>query len=157
VDYATRHLRVGWWTLLVCATLGLALEALHGFKASAYLDVSNETRRFMWTLAHAHGTLLALVHVLFGLSVKVLPELAVGSRQLVSMCLVGASILLPGGFFLGGVAFYAGDPGLGVLLVPVGAASLLTAVFLVARALDRAPTSADGSGVGSPRIRKRQP
>jgi len=59
--YALRHLRFGWWSLLVFATLGLILESLHGFKVRAYLDVSNETRRLMWTLAHAHGTLLAVV------------------------------------------------------------------------------------------------
>ena len=43
-----------------------------------------------------------------------------------------ASLLLPGGFFLGGVVIYAGDPGLGILLVPVGALLLLTAVLLTA-------------------------
>ena len=43
--YAMRHLRFGWWSLLVFATLGLVLESLHGFKVRAYLDVSNETRR----------------------------------------------------------------------------------------------------------------
>ena len=47
---------------------------------------------------------------------------------------MAASVLLPGGFFLGGIAFYSGDPGLGVLLVPVGAVLLLTAVFQMARA-----------------------
>ncbi|HEY8174006.1 MAG TPA: hypothetical protein VIH21_13040, partial [Dehalococcoidia bacterium] len=62
MDYARRHLRFGWWSLFVFATLGLTLEALHGFKVRAYLDVSNDTRRLMWTLAHAHGTLLGLVH-----------------------------------------------------------------------------------------------
>ena len=45
IDYARRHLRVGWWSLLAFATLGLALESLHGFKVRAYLDVSSETRR----------------------------------------------------------------------------------------------------------------
>ena len=44
-----------------------------------------------------------------------------------------ASVLLPGGFFLGGVVFYAGDPGIGVLLVPAGAALLLYAIFSIAR------------------------
>jgi hypothetical protein len=29
--------------------------------------------------------------------------------------------------------FYGGDPGLGILLVPMGAALLLTAIFLIAR------------------------
>jgi hypothetical protein len=132
-DYARRHLRFGWWSLLLFATLGLVLESLHGFKVGVYLDVSNETRRLMWTLAHAHGALLSMVHILFGLTVRVMPELGIRNRPLISRCLIGASIILPGGFFLGGIGSYGGDPGVGVLLVPVGAALLLMAVFLLAR------------------------
>jgi hypothetical protein len=132
MDYGGRHLRFGWWSLLVFATLGLVLESLQGFKVRAYLDVSNETRRLMWTLAHAHGTLLALVHVIFGLTLRAAPP-AMSPLRLISGSLVAASVLLPGGFFLGGVAFYSGDPGLGVLLVPVGGMLLLFAVFLIAR------------------------
>ena len=63
IDYARRHVRFGWWTLLVYAALGLALEALHGFKVAAYLDVDNDTRRLMWRLAHTHGTLLGALNV----------------------------------------------------------------------------------------------
>ena len=133
MDYARRHVRFGWWSLLCFATLGLVLESLHGFKVRAYLDVSNETRRLMWTLAHAHGALLSVVHVIFGLSVRVAPEMSAHARPLVSWCLIGASILLPGGFFLGGAMVYGGDPGVGVLLVPVGAVSMMIAVFLLAR------------------------
>jgi hypothetical protein len=132
-DFARRHLRVGWWSLLVFAGLGLALESLHGFKVRAYLDVSNDTRRLMWTLAHAHGTLLSLVNIVFGLGIRVVPEMGVRDRLLISRCLIAALVLLPAGFFLGGVAFYGGDPGVGVLLVPIGAVSLIAAVFLLAR------------------------
>jgi len=46
-----RHLYFGWWTPLIFLTVGLALEALHAFKVGAYLKVSHETRRLMWTLA----------------------------------------------------------------------------------------------------------
>ena len=132
-DYSRRHLRFGWWSLLVFATLGLVLETLHGFKVRAYLDVSNDTRRLMWTLAHAHGTLLALIHVVFGLTIRSGLDIAAANQRLASNALMAASVLLPGGFFLGGVVFYSGDPGLGVLLVPVGAMSLLIAVFIIAR------------------------
>ena len=45
IDYALRHFRFGWWSLLVFAAFGLALEALHGLKVGSYLSVSNETRR----------------------------------------------------------------------------------------------------------------
>lgn len=132
VDYARRHFRFGWWSLLLFATLGLVLEALHGFKVGAYLSVSNDTRRLMWTLAHAHGTLLSVVHLVFALSVRVFPEIVLRTARVVSRCLLSASVLLPGGFFLGGIVVYGGDPSLGILLLPVGAALLLIAVFLLA-------------------------
>ncbi|MEZ4289439.1 MAG: hypothetical protein R3E53_02455 [Myxococcota bacterium] len=48
------------------------------------------------------------------------------------------SLLLPGGFLLGGVVVYEGDPGLGVLLAPVGALLVLAGAFVVARGA-RAP------------------
>jgi hypothetical protein len=129
---AVRHLAFGWWAVCVFAALGLTLETLHGFKVAAYLDVSNETRRLMWTLAHAHGTLLGLIHVAYGLTLRTsVPARSAGT--LATRALTGATILLPGGFFLGGVRFYAGDPGIGVALVPVGAVLLLIALVLIAR------------------------
>lgn len=122
---------------MVFLTLGLALETLHGFKVGMYLDVSNETRRLMWTLAHAHGALLSVIHIVLGLSLRTMPELAGSSLPLASSCLLAASVLLPGGFFLGGVSFYAGDPGLGIALAPVGAAAVLVSVVVTARATRR--------------------
>ena len=145
VDYTRRHLRLGWWSLLAFATLGLGLESLHGFKIRAYLDVSNETRRLMWTLAHAHGTLLAILNIVFGLSLRVVPELITSRLAFVSFALAGATIVMPAAFFLGGIVFYGGDPGLGILLLPVGAFLLLAAIFLIAR------------GVNSPETRPRTP
>jgi hypothetical protein len=134
-----RHLRFGWWSLFAFAALGLVLESLHGFKILAYLDVSNETRRLMWRLAHAHGVLLGLTHVVFGLALRAIPDLGGARLGFISTSLIGATVLVPGGFFLGGVQFYAGDPGLGVALVPVGACLLLAALFLIARGVP--PTS----------------
>ena len=146
MDYARRHLRLGWWSILVFATLGLVLESLHGFKVRVYLDVSNETRRLMWTLAHAHGTLLGAVNVLFGLTLRATPSMAEVRQAFVSKLLVGATILLPSGFFLGGVSFYAGDPGIGIVLLPVGAMLLLSAIFLIARAEWRSPDVLEEKG-----------
>lgn len=130
--YARKHVRFGWWSLLAFLTLGFALEVLHGFKAQMYLDVSNETRRLMWTLAHAHGSLLSLIHVVFGICLRTIPELGTNNLRHTSLSLVAASILLPAGFFLGGVTFYSGDPGVGIVLVPIGAALLGVAVYLIA-------------------------
>jgi hypothetical protein len=132
------HLRIGWWTLLVFIVLGSLLEAFHGFKVQWYLAVTNETRRHLWTLAHAHGTLLALVNIAFGLTLRARPRLGASPRALASRALLVATALLPGGFFLGGSMIYAGDPGLGVLLVPLGAALLALAVFLTAREVAKA-------------------
>ena len=157
MDYTRRHLRFGWWSLLVFAVIGLVLESFHGFKVRAYLDVSNDTRRLMWTLAHAHGALIARVHVLSGLSVRVAPEMSARSRPLISWCLIGASILLPGGFFLGGAVFYGGDPGVGVLLVPIGAVSMMIAVFFLAR-MAASIEGRESTGPGDdPRPRKAMP
>ena len=133
-DYARRHIRFGWWSLFAFATLGLVLESLHGLKVRAYLDVSNDTRRLMWTLAHAHGTLLALVNIVFGLWVRVVPDTRPQRQHLVSRALLAASVTMPAAFFLGGVAFFDGDPGIGVLLLPIGALLLLLALFQAARA-----------------------
>jgi hypothetical protein len=127
-DYSHRHLRLGWWWLFVFAGLGLILETLHGFKVGAYLNVSNETRRLMWRLAHAHGTLLGAVNILFALTLRTVSDSRFRDLRTISRLLVSASILLPFGF-------YAGDPGLGVLVVPVAAVLLLAALFMVASGL----------------------
>ncbi len=122
-----RHLRLGWLSILVFLSLGLALEALHGFKVDWYLNVANETRRFMWTLAHAHGTLLGLMHVAYAFTLRELELESQPGARIDSACLSAATVLLPGGFFLGGVMVYGGDPGVGILLVPVGALLLVAA------------------------------
>jgi hypothetical protein len=134
-----RHLRVGWFLLLAFLTLGLVLETLHGFKVQAYLNMINETRRLMWTLAHAHGTALGVVHLTFAFSVNCVPSWPQTSRTIASYSLIAASLLMPAGFFLGGVWVYAGDPGLGILLVPVGGILLFVAVLLAACSLKHFP------------------
>ncbi len=137
---ARTHFRMGWWTLFAFLTLGFALETFHGLKLDYYLNVANQTRRLMWTLAHAHGALLGLVHVGLAATIRSFGGWPDKSRTLASRSLIGGTVLLPGGFFLGGVFLHAGDPGLGILLVPPGALLLLLTAFLAARA---------ASGVGS--------
>ena len=139
LDGAVRkHLRIGWLGLLLFLSLGIFLETLHGFKVGLYLDVANSTRRFMWTLAHAHGTLLALVNLAFAFTVHLLPGWPTKGRSLASSSLLGATILMPAGFFLGGVFVYGGDPGLGIFLLPVGAVMLLIAVYKTAAGIKHA-------------------
>ena len=132
---ADRNLRFGWWSLLVFLSLGGALETLHGFKIGWYVDVGNETRRLMFTLAHAHGTLLALINIAAGLTVRKVDRFEL--RPSVSFALIWAAILLPAGFFLGGIVIYDGDPGLGVWLVPVGAILLFYSVARIALDLSK--------------------
>lgn len=130
---ARRHFTFGWWSLFVFASLGMILEMLHGFKIGWYLDVSNETRRLMFTLSHAHGTLLALIHIGLGATLRSsVMEVKPLWKKLVSPAFIAASFLLPGGFFLGGLGAQQGDPGIGIFLVPVGGLSLLVAIFLTA-------------------------
>jgi hypothetical protein len=112
-------------------TLGLVLESLHAFKVGAYVDVDNETRRLMWRLAHAHGTLLALLHVAYALTVRAFPACG---KPIASGALTAALVLIPGGFFAGGVSVHGGDPSPAVLLVPAGFVALIIALVVVARA-----------------------
>jgi hypothetical protein len=135
------HLRNGWIGLLVFVLLGIALEALHAWKSAAYLGVGNETRRLLWTLAHAHGIGLSLVQLGFAATLKLAFEDAPARLRLASRCLNWATVLIPFGFFLGGVVTYEADPGLGVLLVPVGALLLIAALVSVVLALTRTDRS----------------
>jgi hypothetical protein len=132
---AHRNLRFGWWSLLVFLSLGGALETLHGFKIGWYVDVGNETRRLMFTLAHAHGTLLALINIAAGLTARKVDRFEL--RSSASFALIWAAILLPAGFFLGGIVTYDGDPGLGVWLVPIGAVLLFYSIARIALDLSK--------------------
>ena len=126
-DLVLRHLRWGWGGLLVFLLLGLGLELLHGFKVSAYLAVDNETRRFLWVLAHAHGALLSLINLVFAASVAQL-DVAAAQLRWISLGLLSAMVLMPTGFFTGGLVIYQGDPGPGIALALLGAAILIVSV-----------------------------
>lgn len=136
---ARLHLRWGWAMLLVFVLLGMGLEALHGFKVGWYLDVGHEARRLMLRLGHAHGTLLGGLNLALAFSVERLPALAAGRRALASRALRVASVLMPGGFVAGGLFIHGGDPGIGVLLVPIGGLALVVAVAVVVAATGEGP------------------
>jgi hypothetical protein len=132
---ADRNLRFGWWALLVFLSLGGALETLHGFKIGWYVDVENDMRRLMFTLAHAHGTALALVNIVAGLTARNVDGFEL--RPSVSLSLIWAGILFPVGFFLGGIVTYGGDPGLGIWLVPIAALLLFYSIARIALDLSK--------------------
>ena len=130
-----RNLRFGWWSLLVFLSLGGTLETFHGFKVGWYVDVGNEMRRLMFTLAHAHGTALSLVNIAAGLTARKMERFDL--RSSVSFSLIWAGLLFPLGFFLGGLVTYGGDPGLGIWLVPIAALLLFYAVGHIALDLSK--------------------
>jgi len=143
---SNRHLRFGWWALAVYVCLGIGLETMHGFKIGWYLDVGNEIRRLMFTLGHFHGTMLALVNIAAGLTIRGVEDFQI--KRSFSFALIGAAVLLPGGFLLGGLWTYDGDPGTGVWLVPIGALFMLYGVLGFALSLSRA---ASGSSLRRPK------
>lgn len=123
-------LAAGWTLVTVSLAGGLLLESFHLVKLPSYLDV--HLRRELWTLAHAHGALLGVTAVLFGLSAeRLLPEPAVRARA--ARLVTWGAVLVPAGFFGGGIASAEGDPSLAILLVPAGGLLLLLGLGLLAR------------------------
>ncbi len=130
-DPGQRHLRFGFFALLIFLSLGFLLEFFHGFRIGSYLSEETEPRRLMWTLTHTHGTLIALIHIALGAAwtrLRPSPRL-----RIASLSLYASACLIPLGFFLGGLFVYPPDPGLGVVLVPIGGVFLFVGVALVAR------------------------
>ena len=148
-----RHLVFGWWSLLIFVALGLVLESLHGFKVAWYVNTGEaESTRLMLRLAHAHGTFLSLVHLAFAWTTAQATGFDGRSRSVASRSLQASGILVPAGFFLAGLPGFVrtgglrlgvlgGDPGLGIVLVPIGALLLLLAVYLAARGVGRSGDS----------------
>jgi hypothetical protein len=124
-DRTVPNLRAGWLGLCFFALLGLLLEGLHAFKLGLYLDVSQETRRLLWRLAHAHGVLLGLLNVVYALTVRAWPQLR---DELAGRALIASLWLMPLGFLLGGGFAHGGDPGIGIVLAVMGAMALVFAL-----------------------------
>ncbi|RMH15045.1 MAG: hypothetical protein D6696_21710 [Acidobacteria bacterium] len=147
-DACRACLRWGWTAVACFLLLGLGLELLHLIKAPFYLEV--HLRRELWTLAHAHGTLLGLVTVAYGLSARRLVASAAGRRRGAWLMRAGL-VLVPGGFLLGGVGNAEGDPSLAIVLVPVGALLALSATAtLAAGAWRRRPRPAAATPPATP-------
>ncbi|MEE3285617.1 MAG: hypothetical protein VX311_13630 [Planctomycetota bacterium] len=147
----TRHMVIGWWSLLIFVVLGLVLESMHGFKVAWYVNSGEpETTRLMMRLAHAHGTFLSLVHLAFAWTVSQATGFQGRSRSVASRSVQASGILVPAGFLLAGLPGFVktgglrlgvlgGDPGLGIVLVPIGALVLTLALYLVARGASTTP------------------
>jgi len=123
----TGLIRQGWISLAAWIVFGLLIEGLTGFRSPVLLDDS--TRREMFRLAHAHGTLLNLVLIAAAICAK-LDLVRLGT--IASLGLRSAVVLLPAGFLLAGIWHFKDDPGLGILLVPIGAVLLLAVAVGIA-------------------------
>jgi hypothetical protein len=134
-DEPTRKAMVwGWFLLAAFLPLGLTLEALHALKVPVYLESS--MRREMWTLAHAHGNLLGLLCLAFAaLGERSIRDAA--ARASISFWLRLGAVLMPVGFFLGGILNAEGDPSLAIVLTPLGGLCLLFALLRAALSAHR--------------------
>ena len=139
-ERGTSTLRVGYLLLAVTIPFGVVLEALHGFKVEAFM--ASEMRRELFRLAHAHGAFLGILCLVYGaLSERRRPPDGAKPEALAaheneqgsaSFWLATGAVLMPVGFFLGGILNSEGDPSLGIVLVPVGAACLVVALYRAA-------------------------
>jgi hypothetical protein len=110
----------GWVSIALWMSFGLLLEGLLGYKIPSYLE--DAQRRELFRLAHAHGTLLALVLIAAALCVRSMqihpPRIAARAMRL-------GSVVMPLGFLLSGVWHPEGDPGLAIWLVPPSALMII--------------------------------
>jgi hypothetical protein len=124
--------RQGWISLALWIAFGILIEGFSAFRSPAYLD--DAVRREMFRLAHAHGTLLNLV--LLGAAICAHLNL-IRLGPMTSIGLRSAVLLLPAGFLFGGLWHFKDEPGLAILLVPVGAVLLLATVIYISLTLPR--------------------
>jgi hypothetical protein len=120
---SNRHLRFGWWALAVYVCLGIVLETIHGSKSGGISMLEMKPAGSCLRSGNFHGTMLALVNIAAGLTIRGVEGFQI--KRSVSFALIGTAVLLPGGFLLGGLWTYDGDPGTGVWLVPIGALFML--------------------------------
>lgn len=145
--HSRTSLQWGWALLALFLLGGLTLEFLHLIKAPWYFEV--RIRRELWVLAHAHGALLAVLNLLFAYSATYcLPE--VRKRALAGGMLRWGAVLVPAGFFLGGIGNSESDPSLFITLTPIGAVMALHAVTSMALGARRAQQKAPSPAVTGP-------
>lgn len=131
-DRAQDIILQGWIGLAIWMSAGLLFEGLIGFRVPLYL--ADEVRREMFRLGHAHGTLLNIILLLYGLCIR---SGAVDLGAAASVCLRAGSILMPLGFVLGGAFHYESDPGALVFLAPLGGLLVIFGVVNAAMSVKR--------------------
>ena len=129
----------GWLSVAIWMGVGLLLEGLLGYKIPAYLQ--DETRRELFRLAHAHGTLLGLVLIAAALCAR---GFEVELSRAAQLALRAGSALMPVGFLVAGVWHPEGDPGLAIWLVPPGAVLVIFGAAAMALACGAKKRSSAG-------------
>ena len=112
--------RFGWTSLLLWALVGVAIEAALGWKLPALLD--DELARTLVRLGHAHGVGLSLVAIAH--EALATPLFPAGDRRALRAVQL-ASLLVPCGFVGSALGHPEGDPGVLIMLVPIGALALV--------------------------------
>lgn len=115
-----------WASVAVWMSFGLLVEGLLGFRNPTMFG--DETRREMFRLAHAHGTLLSLMllGVVFTINkIENVPNFAVWSLRI-------GTVLMPVGFLLAGIQHFPNEPGLGIWLVPPAALLIIFGAITIA-------------------------
>ncbi len=125
-------IRQGWISLALWIAFGILLEGFNAFRSPALLD--DAVRRDMFRLAHAHGTLLNLVLLAAAICAR-LDLIRLGPMTSLGLC--SAVIVLPAGFLFAGLWHFKDEPGLAILLVPVGAVLLLATAIHISLTLPR--------------------
>lgn len=123
-------MRQAWISLAIWIAFGILLEGFSAFRSAVVLD--DYVRRDMFRLAHSHGTLLNLVVITAAICARL--DLIRLSRSS-SISLRTSVVVLPLGFFLAGIWHFKDEPGLAILLVPVGAVLLLVAAIQISLTL----------------------
>ena len=88
----------------------------------------------MFRLAHAHGTLLNLVLLAAAICAR-LDLIRLGRMASLGLC--SAVVLLPAGFLFAGLWHFKDEPGLAILLVPLGAVLLLATALQIGFSVGR--------------------
>ncbi len=117
----------GWFGLAFWMSCGLLFEGLIGFRSPSYLQ--DATRRELFRLAHAHGTILSLLLLIVNvyLQNKLIapPKIGVYALQI-------GVLLMPLGFLLGGIRHYESDPNPLIFLAPLGGLLIIFGVVTIA-------------------------
>jgi peptidoglycan/LPS O-acetylase OafA/YrhL len=136
-SHADRLLRQGWASVALWMSVGLLLEGLLGYKIPAYLN--DPQRRELFRLGHTHGTLLGILLVAAALVLERGAEVPKAART----ALRAGAVLVPAGFFIGGIWHSESDPGPAIWLVPVGALLVIYSAIAFTLAHFKKPTPED--------------